>query len=449
METLDIPTLFAKYGWQILSNNRIKRPDKGKNSQHCGQYKPNENCVFINSTSGMIPEGRYTPFAFLSWLEFGQYDEKRTKEYLRTHGYELPESEKSIHKKADEKPYFVYEEISDIPFGIKHFTQTRERLRPNGAAHLDGFHNLHELQSLVNSVHSIKSKHDAPAILKGIYKDYYSGENCIQHAPFIAFDVDVKEHENAHLLDKELNQIVFKQLQKLAVLCWRSNSGNGMAGFFHVPQIKEFDHEHRSGHKQKAELIYNFIQNKIEQNTGIKIAFDVAQGKFRQLRFVAEQKEFIPLNEHAPTFRYSQVVPNESENIWNGIKWFDLLPYTNEALLDCIKTYSLATYKNSLVLPFKSPGYSNTLMLDNGLFIKAIGSGQFGQPKHNQPAKHFGSPILCILMYLEQYPNIEYLPVCNKLTDQLWPQGIFNEEVHKLYEQVLLSTDPALTGGNS
>lgn len=152
-------------------------------------------------------------------------------------------------------------------------------------------------------------KDDNPAILKGIYTKGTKGEYCEKTSPFLFFDIDVKNDdkktENVKLFDEVQNNKVFNELQKIALLVWRSNSGLGIAGVLYVPQIVEFDNETRTNHKKVAEGVYTYLSKYLFKKIGIAIEFDKAQGTFRQIRYLADQRgEIRNLNPEAIQFNY-------------------------------------------------------------------------------------------------------------------------------------------------
>lgn len=77
------------------------------------------------------------------------------------------------------------------------------------------------LNSLLERLNTIKlklAKHNAIAMLKGLYKDGTSGAYCYEGAPFLFFDIDVKntetKKENVHLLDAFKNARGFYKTSK-------------------------------------------------------------------------------------------------------------------------------------------------------------------------------------------------------------------------------------------
>lgn len=160
------------------------------------------------------------------------------------------------------------------------------------------------LNSLLERLNTIKqrlSKSDSIAMLKGLYKDGTSGEYCYEGAPFLFFDIDVKkDKENTHLLDAFSNSKVFTKLQDIAVMVWRSNSGNGMAGVLYVPQLADINHTETKKHLAIGKAICNYLKNTLNVNA----EFDNAQNKYRQVRYLAKQTEKRYINTKPYVFNY-------------------------------------------------------------------------------------------------------------------------------------------------
>lgn len=177
----------------------------------------------------------------------------------------------------------------------------------------------HTLNSLLERLNTIKqklSKNNSIAILKGLYKGGTIGANCYESAPFLFFDIDVKESENSHLLDAYNNAEVFEKLQAVAVLVWRSNSGNGMAGILYVPQLSNINHTDTKKHLVIGKAVCNYLKKEI----GINAEFDPAQSKFRQVRFLAQQKTKCRINLNPYVFKYEVTeVPKISQT---GVKQY-------------------------------------------------------------------------------------------------------------------------------
>lgn len=194
---------------------------------------------------------------------------------------------------------------------------------------------LNDLGQLINKYRNDpRGKDYNKCLLKGLYKDWYKGENCIKGAPYLFFDIDVKDkpaefdsngklikkgkRENIHLFDPEKNQTIFYELKKLAVICWRSNSGTGIAGVLYVPQLALYLNPDRDLHKKAGEVITNHLSEYLQKVTGIdKITFDQAQSKFRQVRFLAEQKRQRQLNPRP--FKFSYEVEQKVKEIAPGV----------------------------------------------------------------------------------------------------------------------------------
>ena len=170
--------------------------------------------------------------------------------------------------------------------------------------------NLLELQTRLNSFKNRTGrKNDNPAILKGIYKNGTAGEFCEKTAPILFFDIDVKENENAELLNPEKNNMVFQYLQTVGLLVWRSNSQKGIAGALFVPEIELLDYSQKERHLKVAKAIYKHLGKLIETNTGITVKLDEAQGKFRQIRFLSNNGQEWQINKQALTFHFDEVIP--------------------------------------------------------------------------------------------------------------------------------------------
>lgn len=159
---------------------------------------------------------------------------------------------------------------------------------------------LNNLEKRLNNYKSDGNKKDqSPAFLKGIYNNGTAGDFCEKTSPFLFFDIDVKENENNLLLDAVANNLVYEYLEKVCVLIWRSNSQKGIAGIIYTPQFIGITKEQTGHHLEIAKKIYLYLSNLIEQNTGLMIDFDLQQGKFRQIRYLAEQTDTRKIN-HTP-----------------------------------------------------------------------------------------------------------------------------------------------------
>ena len=175
--------------------------------------------------------------------------------------------------------------------------------KPNPHKGVVSCYGFNDLLKRLNTYISIGQKFDAPAILKGIYKGGTSGQYCTDAAPFLFFDIDVKNDENKALQDAYVNATVFEQLQKLALLVWRSNSQKGMAGIMYVPQLETITKAETTKHLKIGNAVTSYLSKYLLQ-LGLPVRFDTAQNKFRQVRFLAQQNEIRELNQAPYTFNY-------------------------------------------------------------------------------------------------------------------------------------------------
>jgi len=169
---------------------------------------------------------------------------------------------------------------------------------------------VNDLGQLINNYSNANGgKLKDRCLLKGLYENNFNGVDCIKNGPYLFFDIDVKSNEkkkeNAHILHHDLNQIIFNELEKISVICWRSNSGNGIAGVLYVPQLANYLNKDKDLHLQAGKEITKHLSNYLNSVTGIDpIEFDNAQSKFRQVRFLAEQKEKRQINKKPFEFTY-------------------------------------------------------------------------------------------------------------------------------------------------
>lgn len=158
------------------------------------------------------------------------------------------------------------------------------------------------------------TKDQQPAILKGIFEGGTSGEYCRKSSGMLFFDIDVKAAkgdkpgENEALLKEDARTKVFKALKAVAPLVWSSWSGKGIAGVFYVPGLDQYDHHQTDNHLEAAKAVYQYIGEMVFNQTGIKITFDPAQGKFRQIRFLTPQVEPVKINHNCAAFHFKQVL---------------------------------------------------------------------------------------------------------------------------------------------
>ena len=164
---------------------------------------------------------------------------------------------------------------------------------------------LNELLGRLNTIKQKLSKHNAIAILKGLYKDGTSGADCYEDTPFLFFDIDVKNEptkkENVHLLNAYNNAEVFRMLQDIAVMVWRSNSVRGIAGILYVPKLTDIGNTEIKKHRAIGKAVCNYLKNKL----GVNADFDNAQNKYRQVRYLAHQNEKRYINLQPYAFNYN------------------------------------------------------------------------------------------------------------------------------------------------
>ncbi|MBM1106041.1 DEAD/DEAH box helicase family protein [Aurantibacter crassamenti] len=189
--------------------------------------------------------------------------------------------------------------------------------KPNAHKGVISYYGLNGLLNRLNTYISTNKKFDAPPILKGIYKGGTSGQYCTMSAPFLFFDIDVKNEENKPLQDAYTNAAVFDELQKVALLVWRSNSQKGIAGILHVPMLGNVNKTETALHNKIGNAITNYLSNYLLK-MGYAVVFDVAQNKFRQIRFLAEQKEVRTYNSNPYTFDYA--IQELEATTYNNIK---------------------------------------------------------------------------------------------------------------------------------
>ncbi len=178
-------------------------------------------------------------------------------------------------------------------------------------------YSLSQLLERLNTYKSNGNKDNAPAILKGIYSGGTSGMYCDIPAGYLFFDIDVKDNENPHLKCKLKNANAFEAIQKHALLTWRSNSGLGIAGILYVPQLAEVGNKDSKLHLQIGNTITQHLTRELKKDN-VSISFDSAQSKFRQIRFLAEQKEQRIFNPNPATFEYK--ITETPRVFENGVK---------------------------------------------------------------------------------------------------------------------------------
>ncbi len=231
---------------------------------------------------------------------------------------------------------------------------------------------LQDLERRLNSYNKqrVKGKINNSGFLKGLYTGYYIGENCTTPAPYLCFDIDVsntkEKQENTHLLNPLNNEKIFIELSKVAVICWRSNSGNGIAGLLYVPQLEQYTNENRALHKTVGESITNILSEYLHKTTGVdKVTFDPAQSKFRQVRLIAKQTQERLLNPTPFVFTYE--VEEKTKKTPTGV-----IQYRE-------KNHTQPT--GSIFTQFDNDNRILDLMLNNGFSIVST-SGSKTRVKH-------------------------------------------------------------------
>ncbi len=179
---------------------------------------------------------------------------------------------------------------------------------------------INELIERANLLPTNLKKNEAPAILKGLYQGGTTGVDCYKSSPFLAFDIDVSRKENVKLLDAKNNSDVWDYMKQISVLVFRSHSGHGMAGFLYVPHLDNLLNGDRELHKQIGYQITLKLSREIESATGLKVVFDNAQSKFRQIRYVPKQDDLIELNPSPKQFEIS-IEENEEKSISGIIQY--------------------------------------------------------------------------------------------------------------------------------
>lgn len=177
-------------------------------------------------------------------------------------------------------------------------------------------HSLKTLLDRLNNIKTPRNKSNSIAILKGLYEGGTSGQYCVNGAPFLFFDIDVKDKENPHLLDAHKNALVFDYLKEIAVIVWRSNSGKGMAGVVYVPQLSALLNKDRVKHIK----IGNAITDYLEKELNVNAKFDQAQNKFRQIRYLALQSDKREINHNPYVFEYEIIEVAKVSN--TGVKQY-------------------------------------------------------------------------------------------------------------------------------
>ncbi len=194
---------------------------------------------------------------------------------------------------------------------------------------------IENLEPRINSYKKPGDKKDSSGILKGLFEGGFSGVHCVLPAPYLFYDIDVENSEipakNKHLLTPTNNMKVFEELEKLSVLSWRSNSGYGIAGILYVPQIAQYTSNTTDRHLIVGQTITYFLTDYLHKTTGVRVVFDQQQSKFRQIRYVADQRGRVrKLNPRPFVFSYTseEVVKKTQAGVIN-YRYSDYRPSGN------------------------------------------------------------------------------------------------------------------------
>ena len=99
---------------------------------------------------------------------------------------------------------------------------------------------------------------------------------------------------------------------EISLLSWKSNSGKGIAGLLYVPQLGTITHNEKERHLKYAYAIYRKIEQYVYKYTSILIKLDNQQGKFRQIRYLAEQDTVRHINKEFRTISIEQIKSKRS-----------------------------------------------------------------------------------------------------------------------------------------
>lgn len=173
-----------------------------------------------------------------------------------------------------------------------------------------GYYNIVELLQFINSYKGTKK--DAAAFLKGIYKGGTSAQYAERSTDYLFFDIDIKEKENVELWRDAYMRVALKELlEKYSVFVGFSSSGVSMFGAFVVKGLSTISDTLE--HRLIAEEVYAEVEREALK-IGIPLNFDRAQGKYRQIRFVAAQEYPVLINKNPKGFKF-RITRKEAELI--------------------------------------------------------------------------------------------------------------------------------------
>lgn len=203
----------------------------------------------------------------------------------------------------------IQENDSEIDAQALQFTQIDRwysNKKPNSISGIYGYFSIEGLVELINTLENSEKKNNGPAILKGIYTGGTIGKCCKESAPYLFLDVDVKENENSSLKNSALNTLVYGMIERLSVFAFRSFSKKGFAACIYVPELANLGPEDNEVHLSLGKAITSKISDLIFNDLGVRVKFDDAQNKFRQIRNLAPQDSAISINYNAPVFHVTK-----------------------------------------------------------------------------------------------------------------------------------------------
>ncbi|NLZ95370.1 MAG: hypothetical protein GX921_06045, partial [Bacteroidales bacterium] len=296
------------------------------------------------------------------------------------------QKEKHSNNKCDDTTKIIAQtnyKVSNVAYSVAtedvNFTEPTLTWLPDSISHKNKEPiSLQELERRVNTYKNQSTKGEKinnSGFLKGLYSGYFVGANCTKSVPYLCYDIDVKNsdkpEENKHLMNFAKNERVFEELEKVSVLCWRSNSGYGIAGILYVPQIAQYTSKTSIKHLKVGKSITAYLSDYLHKTTGIKrVIFDEAQSIFRQVRLVADQRGAVR-NLNATPFVFSYTSEEVTKKTITGV--------TNYRYSD----YRLP--ENSIYSQFNSDN-NITDVLRNNRFSIGASSGGKTRVKHSSSA---------------------------------------------------------------
>ena len=183
----------------------------------------------------------------------------------------------------------------------KQFTLINKRAAANDKTGVLKYFSLSELIHYQNKLPKHQKKQKQPAILKAIYKGGVSGSYCIKTVPYLFYDIDIKpNNENKHLLGK--TEILKETIKEHSIFVSNSFSKTGLYGLLYVPQLESIKNTDTQQHIEIAKQVYSKLVEIIKERTGLIVNFDIAQGKFRQIRLLSKQENNTHINLNPTAF---------------------------------------------------------------------------------------------------------------------------------------------------